>query len=63
MSVRYTEEFKEAVKLVVDRGYSVQEVADRLGVTTHSSYAWLKLLGPGEEANRSLTRLSARTCA
>jgi transposase len=36
-SNRYTEEFKiEAVKQVTDRGYSVAEVAERLGTTTHS---------------------------
>jgi transposase len=36
-SKRYPEEFKiEAVRQIVDRGYSVAEVADRLGVTTHS---------------------------
>ena len=36
---RYTVEFKaEAVKQVTDRGYSVAEVADRLGVSTHSLY-------------------------
>jgi len=44
---RYTEEFKiEAVRQVVDRGYSVAEVADRLGTTTHSLYAWRKKYGP-----------------
>ncbi len=43
---RYTEEFKiEAVKQVADRGYSVAEVADRLGTTTHSLYAWIKRYG------------------
>ena len=37
---RYTEEFKfEAIRQVVDRGYSIAEVADRLGTTTHSLYA------------------------
>lgn len=46
-SKRYTEEFKiEAVRQVVDRGYSVAEVADRLGTTTHSLYAWKKKYGP-----------------
>jgi transposase len=40
---RYTEEFKiEAVKQVTERGYSVADVAERLGTTTHSMYAWLK---------------------
>lgn len=34
---RFTPEFKEeAVKQVVERGYSVVEVAARLGVSTHS---------------------------
>ena len=45
-SKRYTEEFKiEAVKQVTDRGYSVADVAERLGTTTHSLYAWLKKYG------------------
>jgi transposase len=45
-SKRYTEEFKiEAVKQVTDRGYSVAEVAERLGTTTHSLYAWMKRYG------------------
>ena len=44
---RYTEEFKqEAVRQVVDRGYSTAEVARRLGVTAHSLYAWKKKYGP-----------------
>ena len=37
---RYTEEFKqEPVKQVTERGYSVADVAERLGITTHSMYA------------------------
>jgi len=48
---RYTEEFKiEAVKQVTDRGYTVGEVADRLGVTTKSLYDWIKRYG--ENAQR-----------
>jgi transposase len=40
---RYTEEFKvEAVKQITERGRPVAEVADRLGVTTHSLYQWRK---------------------
>lgn len=40
---RYTDEFKkEAVKQVTERGYSVTEVADRLGVTSNSLYTWIK---------------------
>ena len=38
---RYTDEFKvEAVKQVTARGHSVAEVAEQLGITTHSLYAW-----------------------
>lgn len=40
---RYTNEFKvEAVKQVTERGHRVSEVASRLGVTTHSLYAWIR---------------------
>lgn len=49
-SKRYTEEFKiEAVKQITERGYSVQEVANRLGTTTHSLYAWRKKYGHGPQ--------------
>jgi len=43
---RYPEEFKiEAVRQVTDRGYSVAEVADRLGVTTKSMHNWIQKYG------------------
>lgn len=36
---RFTPEFKdEAVREVVDRGYSVAEVSERLGMSAHSLY-------------------------
>lgn len=39
---RFTEEFKlEAVKLIKERQYSAAEVSARLGVSTHSLYAWI----------------------
>ena len=47
---RYTEEFKVgAVKQVTDRGYSVGDVADRLGVTAKSLYDWIKRYGDDSE--------------
>jgi transposase len=47
---RYPEEFKiEAVKQVTDRGYSVGDVAARLGVTTKSLYDWIKRYGSNAE--------------
>ncbi len=44
---RYPDEFKiEAVRQIVEEGHSVASVATRLGVTTHSLYAWKKKFGP-----------------
>lgn len=45
-SKRDTDEFKiEADRQVINRGFKVAEVAERLGVHTHSLYAWLHKLG------------------
>jgi len=45
-SPRYPEEFKkEAVKQVVDRQFKVADVASRIGISTHSLYAWIKRYG------------------
>ncbi|WP_431625562.1 IS3 family transposase [Enterobacter chengduensis] len=50
---RYPEEFKiEAVKQIVDRGYSVASVATRLDITTHSLYAWIKKYGPDSSTHK-----------
>ncbi|MEP4194318.1 MAG: IS3 family transposase [Aliishimia sp.] len=39
--IRFTDEFKwDAVAQVVDRGYAVSEVAERLGISTKSLYTW-----------------------
>ena len=51
---RYTDEFKiEAVRQVTDRGFKVAEVAERLGVTTHSIYAWIRKFGKPEVVRRA----------
>lgn len=40
---RFTPEFKEeAVRQITERGYSVAEVSDRLGVSAHGLYKWLR---------------------
>ena len=40
---RYTPEFKdEAIKLIIERGYSVTGVAERLDVSQHSIYNMVK---------------------
>ncbi len=57
---RYPDEFEvEAVKQVTERGCSVAEVADRLGATTHSIYAWIKKFGP--DANKNQERADEQT--
>ena len=39
----FTDDFKrDAVRQITERGYPVKEVSDRLGVSTHSLYAWKK---------------------
>ena len=61
ISKRYPEEFKiEAVRQVTGRGHSVAvaQVADRLGVTTHSLYAWIRELAriPSNIRTMQMTR-------
>ena len=52
---RYTEEFKiAAVKQVAQREYPVSEVAERLGVSIHSLYAWVKRYGVPEEERKTV---------
>jgi transposase len=39
--IRFTDEFKrDAVAQVLDRGYSVAEVSERLGISTKTLYTW-----------------------
>lgn len=53
-SKRYTDEFKiEAVKQVTERGYPASEVSRRLGVSTHSLYAWLRDAGINRESRKA----------
>ena len=59
---RYPEEFKiEAVKQVVDRGYSVASVATRLDITTHSLYAWIKKYGSDSSTIKNSQMLRPRS--
>lgn len=56
---RFTPEFKEeAVRQITERGYSVAEVSDRLGVSAHSLYKWLRVIKPdnSEQHARDLAR-------
>jgi transposase len=58
---RYTPEFKdEAVKQVLDRGYSVAEVSERLGVTPHSLYKWVNAVKPENSTLQATELLEAK---
>jgi len=53
--IRYTDEFKrEAAAQVTDRGYSVKDVAERLGVCTKSIYDWCKIYRQPEQKHHAV---------
>ncbi len=59
---RYAPEFKEeAVRQVVERGYSVAEVSARLGVSAHSLYKWVKAVSPDKSAEYEKDLLEAKS--
>ena len=59
---RFTPEFKqEAVRQVVDRGYSVAEVSARLGVSNHSLYKWEKSVTPDKSEKQASELLEAKS--
>ena len=61
-SQRFAPEFKEeAVRQVVERGYSVPDVAARLGVSAHSLYKWVKAASPDRSEQQSKELLEARS--
>ena len=42
-NAKFSDDFKrDAVHQIVDQGYPVAEVSQRLGVSTHSLYTWVK---------------------
>ena len=58
---RFTPEFKqEAVRQVVERGYSVPEVAERVGVSAHSLYKWIKAITPDKTEKQASELLEAK---
>lgn len=59
---RFTPEFKEeAVRQVVERGYSVPEVSARLGVSAHSLYKWIKAVTPDKTERQASELLEAKS--
>lgn len=60
-SQRYPPEFKdEAVRQVIDRGYSVAEVSERLGVSSHSLYKWVNAIKPSQSNVQAEELLEAK---
>ena len=54
---RFTPEFKaEAIKQITERGYSVKDVSERLGVSDHSLYNWLKQHKQAFNPDRQVTQ-------
>ena len=59
---RFSPEFKdEAVRQIVDRGYSVAEVSERLGVSAHSLYKWVKTVKPDKTDEQAAALVEARS--
>ncbi|WP_205418028.1 IS3 family transposase [Enterobacter cloacae] len=59
---RFTPEFKEeAVRQITERGYSVAEVSDRLGVSAHSLYKWLRAIKPNNSEQHARDLLEAKS--
>lgn len=59
---RYSPEFKEeAVRQIVDRGYSVTEVSQRLGVSSHSLYKWVKAVKPDRTDQQAADLIEAKS--
>jgi transposase len=59
---RYTPEFKdEAARQIVDRGYSVADVSERLGVSAHSLYKWVKAIKPDRTEEQAAALIEAKS--
>ncbi|EOU2713594.1 IS3 family transposase [Escherichia coli] len=59
---RFTPEFKEeAVRQITERGYSVAEVSDSLGVSAHSLYKWLRAIKPDNSEQHARDLLEAKS--
>jgi transposase len=53
-NAKFSDDFKQdAVHQITVRGYPVSEVSQRLGVSTHSLYSWVKKYSKTEDATAS----------
>lgn len=58
--IRFTDEFEQdAVAQVVERGYTVSEVAERLGVSTKSLYTWKAQFAKSPQARSEVSEQAA----
>ena len=58
---RFVAEFKsEAVRQVIQRGYTVVDVAKRLGVSVQSLYKWVRVSSPSNEQKDKAELLEVR---
>ena len=61
-SQRYSPEFKdEAVRQIIERGYTVAEVSERLGVSSHSLYKWVKAIKPDKTDQEAAELVEAKS--
>jgi len=61
-SQRYSLEFKdEAVRQIIDSGYSVTEVSQPLGVSSHSLYKWVKAVKPDKTEQNAAKLIEAKS--
>jgi transposase len=61
-SQRFAPEFKdEAVRQIVERGHPVSEVAERLGVSAHSLYKWVKAVRPNKTDQHASELVEAKS--
>lgn len=61
-SQRFPPEFKdEAVRQIVERGYPVAEVAERLGVSANSLYKWVKAVRPDKKEQNAVEHVDAKS--
>jgi len=57
----YTPEFKdEAIRQAVGRGYTVKEVAERLGIPEASLHNWRKAVVPSKDDERATELLESK---
>ena len=55
-------EFKdEAVRQVLERGYTVAEISQRLGVSAHSLYKWVKAVKPDKSDEQAAELVEAKS--